>query len=112
MECVLCGNSMFELGCKVTDRPFWWCSRCGSMKTCDGVPVSPVWSQEHEKLNAVMDAVMKRTGKCGGSIHLSCWAGRWVAVCLNMEGQEVKRSWDHWPTPEEALSQLYRQLGE
>jgi hypothetical protein len=27
---------MHQMGCKVTDLPFFWCPVCGTTKTCDG----------------------------------------------------------------------------
>lgn len=33
MACETCGHTM---GYKVTDRPFFWCPRCGTIKPCEG----------------------------------------------------------------------------
>lgn len=41
MSCPTCGHTMHTLGCRVTDRPFHWCPRCGTIRTCemdDAVP--------------------------------------------------------------------------
>jgi hypothetical protein len=42
MPCPTCDATMTPMGCKVTDRTFFWCPRCGTMKTCeDGPAVMP-----------------------------------------------------------------------
>lgn len=42
MSCPTCDHTMHQMGCRSTDLPFFWCPRCGTIKTCDatvGVPV-------------------------------------------------------------------------
>ena len=42
MACPTCDGTMQALGCRVTDRNFFWCPRCGTMKTCqEDTPVVP-----------------------------------------------------------------------
>ena len=36
MSCPSCDHTMHAMGCRTTDRPFYWCPRCGTTKTCDG----------------------------------------------------------------------------
>ena len=36
-------HTMTALGCRVTDKPFFVCPRCGTTKTCNGdTPMEPV----------------------------------------------------------------------
>ena len=35
MACPTCSGTMHSLGCRTTDRPFFWCPRCGTIKPCD-----------------------------------------------------------------------------
>lgn len=35
MSCPTCDHTMCAIGCKVTDRNFYWCPRCGTIKPCD-----------------------------------------------------------------------------
>lgn len=41
MSCPTCDHTLHEMGCRTTGMPFFWCPRCGTMKTCDGVIVKP-----------------------------------------------------------------------
>lgn len=42
MNCPFCAcDDMAILGCKITDSPFYWCPRCGTIKTCEGDTASP-----------------------------------------------------------------------
>lgn len=34
MSCPTCSHTMTPLGCKVTDKTFYWCPRCGTIKPC------------------------------------------------------------------------------
>ena len=36
MSCPTCDHTMTALGCRVTDKPFFVCPRCGTTKTCNG----------------------------------------------------------------------------
>ncbi len=36
MSCPTCDKTMHAMGCRVTDRNFYWCPTCGTTKTCDG----------------------------------------------------------------------------
>lgn len=41
MACPTCSHTMHALGCRVTDRTFFWCPRCGTTRTCDGTDAVP-----------------------------------------------------------------------
>ncbi len=36
MSCPTCSHTMHAMGCKVTDKNFYWCPRCGTMLVCEG----------------------------------------------------------------------------
>ena len=42
MSCPTCDHTMHQMGCRSTDLPFFWCPRCGTIKTCDAVVGVPV----------------------------------------------------------------------
>lgn len=51
MACPTCDGTMQATGCKVTDRPFFWCPRCGTFKSCDGevaVPALIAWCRSFQ----------------------------------------------------------------
>lgn len=35
MSCPTCDHTMTAIGCRVSDRDFFWCPRCGTIKTCE-----------------------------------------------------------------------------
>lgn len=35
MSCPTCSHTMTPMGCKVTDKTFYWCPRCGTIKPCE-----------------------------------------------------------------------------
>lgn len=41
MSCPTCSATMTAFGCRVTDRNFFVCPRCGTVKTCDGGVTAP-----------------------------------------------------------------------
>lgn len=33
--CPTCNHTMQAIGCRVTDKNFYWCPRCGTIKPCE-----------------------------------------------------------------------------
>ena len=70
--CPTCSHTMTAFGCKVTDRNFYVCPRCGTIKTCDGlnaptiiVPVLIERCREFEKflpINQSLKATWRKLG--------------------------------------------------
>lgn len=50
MVCPKCFYRMTELGCTVEHRPAHWCPSCGTLRTCDGVVVTPTINDQWQKL--------------------------------------------------------------
>lgn len=36
MACPTCDSTMQAIGCRVTDKNFFWCPRCNTIRTCEG----------------------------------------------------------------------------
>ena len=59
MACPTCSATMHAMGCKISDRDFFWCPRCGTIKSCDadvGVPMLVERCREFGKMYLISNA--------------------------------------------------------
>jgi len=85
MACDTCGHTMHSMGCRTTDLPFFWCPRCGTIKTCDavvGVPALP------ERCRRFRDLAENGMGLSPASAAL--WHRLGIAEAINLPQDRPK----------------------
>jgi hypothetical protein len=73
---------MHQLGCHETGRPFFWCPRCGTTKTCEGDIAAPAlveWCRKYEsRAVGPIDANPK-----SNEPHQNAWKGSGISEAIH-----------------------------
>lgn len=85
MTCPTCDHTMHQLGCCViTGMPFFWCVRCGTIKTCDNEPAAPALVTRCQTFEDALANPI--TGAVGANLRL-LWHTLGIDESINVPGR-------------------------
>lgn len=75
MSCPTCDHTMTGFGCKVTDKTFFWCPRCGTIKPCEDAATAPALVERCREFCETLK------GEC--AMHAHAWKQVGIAEAID-----------------------------